>query len=504
MLHRFSLIFPKSRQSYVFLVLLIFLGATGCGDENKPSGTSDPNEKKTKISSGPKTCASCHSYLLDRFHNFPCEDCHKGTSPAATKALAHSTLVRRPASPANMAKNCGRCHQEISAHVQESKHFTLGDEINMVRRAFGATKDLQGPEYIPQGDNPKDVLALADDLLRRRCLRCHPYSSGDQYSGVEHGQGCAACHLKFSKGSLTSHSFIKEPDDQICLSCHYGNFVGADYYGRFEHDFSWEYQTPFSAHGEKELPYGVNYHQLRPDIHKTAGLSCIDCHSGPELMATGTDKTSCLSCHQRQERETLQESLLQNISKTTENTFVLSTKKTKKDLAIPQMESKNHVDTEKLSCQVCHAQWSFSDYGTHLMRIDHDDYDPWVMLTQQGSSEAEQILDYNLFYDNEGTDPYMRDKFSGEAQAGLWLKGYGLRRWEDILTCYDQENILQVCRPILDIQLTYVDQNGEVIFDSVRSLPEFSGLQPYSPHTIGKAGNLKKYATPPAPTNLKP
>jgi hypothetical protein len=185
---------------------------------------------------------------------------------------------------------------------------------------------------------------------------------------------------------------------------------------------------------------------------------------------------------------------MENISKTSANTFTLFIKKGKKKLEIPQMKPDNHTNIEKITCQVCHAQWSFSDYGTHLMRIDNDNYSPWIALTKQGSSEAEQLLDDALFYGQENVAPSMRDKFTGENRLGLWLKGYELRRWEDILTCFDSEEILHVCRPILDMHLSYVDSGGNVLFDSVAPpLPDTSGLRPYSPHTIGKAGILRRY-----------
>lgn len=486
--------FPSLHGLPVLIFLLLSFGFFGCGEADKPSGDPASLSKKEVPSSAPKTCKSCHSYRIDSFHNFPCEDCHHGTSPAATKEQAHNSMSPKPASPANMAEICGRCHTAIREHVQTSKHFTLLDEINLVRRTFGALNDLPGPEAIPQSTEPGDLLAISDDLLRRRCLRCHPYSSGDQYPGTTHGQGCAACHLKFSQGSLASHIFIKEPDDQICLSCHNGNFVGADYYGLFEHDYSWEYQTPFSGKNETGPGFGVNQHQLRPDLHKSAGLSCIDCHYGDEIMETSQEKISCLSCHQLAAGKLGGKRLLANIKMTPEGSFVLSTKMSQKNLSIPQIKPKHHSTIDQVSCQVCHAQWSFSDYGTHLIRIDNDAYSPWIALTKQGSSEVEQLLEYNLFYDNDSLDLYMRDKFTGKAEPGLWLKGYELRRWEDILTCYDAENVLHVCRPILDLHLSYVDRNGAVIFDSAQTPSNSSNLRPYSPHTIGKAGSFNKFA----------
>ena len=416
-----------------------------------------------------KRCQECHPFTLDANHDFACTICHAGPSEPATKELAHQGLIPQPASPDNMVKMCGNCHSSLVSHINKSSHFTLADEVNLIRTAFGANDTILDPRLIPQSDQPQSVLELADDLLRRRCLRCHLFSSGDTYPATKHGTGCAACHLKFNNGSLVSHIFERFPEDTICLSCHYGNFVGADYYGLFEHDYNWEYQTPFTL-DNKPLPYGVNQHTLIPDIHQTAGLSCIDCHSGSELMGDGSKNVTCETCH---------------ANSTAPPT--LTTKIQANQLAIPQIDQKNHTN-KAVSCQVCHAQWSFTDYGTHLIRIDSGEFDPWAALTKQGSSQVEKILDHNLFSNDRELEPQMSDQFSGVEKMGIWLKGFELRRWEDMPTCLDNNNILQICRPILDLYLSFINEDGDVIIDATHARSTTAGLRPYAPHTIGKAG----------------
>jgi hypothetical protein len=440
-----------------------------------------------------KGCSDCHPYTLDSNHNFACTICHNGNPAADSEESAHQQITSHPSSPANMEKFCGGCHKDLVTHINKSKHFTLHDEINLVRDSFGASEEINTPQFLANSDQPSQILDLVDDMLRRRCLRCHVYSAGDQYSAVSHGTGCAACHLKFSAGSLVSHEFIKSPDDQICLSCHYGNYVGADYYGLYEHDFNWEYHTPFNVNSSEALPYGVNYHNLRPDIHQLAGLACIDCHSGSEIMSESSQPISCLSCHFLAKESGYKSSYLKESNNAPPT---LLTKITNRSIPVPQI--KEDHSSPNISCQVCHAQWSFADYGTHLLRLDYDDYDSWLALTKQGSSEIEQFLEYNLFYDNDEIEPLMTDKFSGEQKPGIWLKGFEQRRWEDIPTCKDENGTLQVCRPILNLHLSYVNQDGELIFDAVPADAPNSGMRPYAPHTIGKAGAFKKLS------NIKP
>jgi len=424
---------------------------------------------------------------MDPSHNFSCSTCHNGDAASFDKTTAHKTAIARPGHPDFMADVCGGCHEKMVKDVQQSLHFTLRKEINTVRKAFGATAELTGPSQISEENFPTTPLALVDDLLRRRCLRCHLYYPGDSYGAVVHGTGCAACHLDYQEGRLSSHRFLAKPSDKQCLSCHYSNFVGADYYGKFEQDFNWEYWTPFSAGEEQDRPYGVGRHSLRPDIHQLNGLNCIDCHSGPALKANPAAKITCAFCHlwKQQKDGTPQ---LANLS-LENNALVLTTKLTNRKIKVPQLQHPAHTQyADTVACQVCHAQWSFADKGTHLFRQDNTDYDRWEALTRQGSSEVEFQLEASLFQENNETAAVMTDKFSGQTKIGIWLKGYGLRRWEEIETCRDAAGILQVCRSLHNLHLTYVNGDGDLLFDSIGMSNETPGKIPYVPHTTGKAG----------------
>ncbi len=142
----------------------------------------------------------------------------------------------------------------------------------------------------------------------------------------------------------------------------------------------------------------------------------------------------------------------------------------------------------KVACQVCHGQWSFADHGNHLLRQDDPDYEPWQALTRQGNAEIETKLEAVLFQDGAASEATMTDGITGSPSPGIWLQAYELRRWEEINTCLDGQGVLQVCRPILDLHLSYVNQDGEVVFDGVRPLAGTQIMLPYTPHTTGRAG----------------
>ena len=161
--------------------------------------------------------------------------------------------------------------------------------------------------------------------------------------------------------------------------------------------------------------------------------------------------------------------------------FLISRHDGKKHL-VPSLKHPAHKKYgKKAACTVCHAQWSYNDKGSHLLRHDIEDYDPWTYLSIQGSFEVEQLLDEELL-------PAMTDKISGETRPGIWYKGFELRRWESPLIGKDTDGILKVFRPILDLHLSYVNQEEKILFDSITSSDPGKGLLPYTPHTTGKAG----------------
>ncbi|MBU1232210.1 MAG: hypothetical protein KKD01_03650 [Proteobacteria bacterium] len=478
----------------VLLILFLTIALCSCSPEQEqaePQADGSVQPQAPQQQPGPeKGCRSCHAMTLDTPHDLSCIVCHAGVDDLEEKDKSHEGLITRPAHPDNMQKSCGPCHQEQVQNSAHSLHFTLKKKVNQVRTAFGATKELDSLTDIPVIENPQSILDLTDDLLRRRCLRCHLYTSGDRYPAVTRGTGCAACHLEFYEGKLVSHSFLKTPGDTQCLQCHYGNWVGYDYYGRYEHDMNDEYRTPYTTRNDYFRPFGVEFHQLVPDVHQQKGMTCVDCHSGNQLMGKQEKGIRCADCHSKGKLES--ETLPPNISRI-ENAYTLRSHNGNILHDIPLLTHPAHdIYGKSVSCQVCHAQWSFNDQKTHLLRSDIDDYDSFARLTVQGSSEIEKLLNNNLDFDAEELPHGMTDKISGQFRAGIWYKGLVTRRWETIPLGRDQSGRLRVLRPLLDLHLSWIDEDGEVHFDAVPSSSANDGMVPYVPHTTGKAGFFYK------------
>jgi len=470
----------------LFCILII---CTGCSRD-------EPEEEKQPPAAAAApareySCLDCHQVEMDARHaDITCTDCHGGSDKSPSAEAAHKNLHKQPAHPLLLDRTCGSCHGEQLARAAKSLHFTLKKEVNAVRRAFGAGQDLESLVEIAQHEEIESPLDLVDDMLRRRCLRCHLYYSGDQYPETRHGTGCAACHMEFAHGKPVSHAFIKSPPDSQCLHCHYGNFVGADYAGRFEHDYHWDYRTPYTKEGTSPRPYGVEYHQLTMDVHRQAGMSCIDCHSGTELMGDDKQGITCSSCHRWQAGDKVPLDNLKNEG----DSLTLTCRLSGKSLKVPPLRHPAHETyRNKASCAVCHAQWSFTDEGTHLFRLDTDEFDPWAALYVQGSYEVEDQVITSLYGDDSYDYVFMSDKITGELYSGIWMKGYEMRRWEFPIVCRDVQGMLHICRSMLDLHLTYVNEGEELVFDAIApdSGPAM-GLVPYTPHTIGKAGAFFK------------
>jgi hypothetical protein len=375
-----------------------------------------------------------------------------------------------------MVAVCGRCHSEQVHGCAQASHFTLKHEINLIRSQFGL-KPVAGIAAIPERSGPpQDKEQLVDDLLRRRCLRCHVQTAGDSYPYVQRGTGCAACHLRKIEGKLTSHAFSL-PSEQQCLSCHYGNRVGSDFAGMYEHDYGSDFRAPQASPAPFLRPYGVEQHELVQDIHRQRGLTCLDCHSGAELSGKQAAVT-CAACHASGSGSAPP---LQNV-RLADGQLILTAKQDGKEHLIPQLQHPAHAKYgNKVACQVCHAQWSFNDQATHLLLTYSADTEPWAALSVQSNSEAEQWI-------TGEEEPAMVDAFTGEKKPGIWLQGYSLRRWENMLIRQDKDGVIKVFRPLLALRLSAADENGAIIAGLDNITGESDGLLPYTPHTTGPAG----------------
>lgn len=435
-----------------------------------------------------QACLECHQVDLDKDHRLDCLNCHIVSEVATGLPEDHKLVSTSPAHPDLAATACGTCHKDQVEMVKNNDHYLLRGHITLVRQAFGVDAELLSDDdrsFVRPAAHarPNSTTQLVDDLLARRCLRCHVYTRGDEFSSVSRGTGCAACHLSFDQGQLSSHRFDAPPPDDRCLSCHYGNHVGFDYHGRFEHDLNEEYRTPYMVSLTEPRPFGVEYQLLSADVHQQAGIVCVDCHGANQVMADG-EALLCNDCHDYNEAENEPAPLTKEGDK-----VVFSSSARGNRHVVPQLSHPAHSRYgDRFSCQACHASWSFNDTPTHLLRIDHEEFDDFYKLSLDGSSEVLEILASHILEDGDLLEPRMSDKFTGVDVEGIWFRGFGERRWEQVLLAPDSQGVITTVRPNLDLRLSWIDEDEESRYDNLEPVAGFQRSRPYAPHTIGKAG----------------
>jgi hypothetical protein len=487
-----------------------------------------------------EACTGCHSRetAMDSGHSFTCTRCHKGKEGTPWPSEAHEGLVAAPGELASSA--CASCHEAQAKRVRGALMATASGMINFTRYLWGAQPvskdhysaiDIGRMKIISDSSN---CSSLVDDLLRRRCLRCH--LGAYRISPAEGGSGCAACHVirDESKAGMQPAAAAKVtssiPSSQ-CLRCHSGNRVGSDFIGRFERDSSSSYD--FDALTPPEpFPSGNRYHKLLPDIHHERGLHCIDCHPQEEVMGDGGIPSHaqeqvgirCTDCHglPRRPPETCPISVsnlsprwigrMDNIQpawevvRTSRGHLLLNTRKENNQIyliskvnggkhKIPLLCSGNaplqhRIDAHmsQLECSACHAAWTFQDMGLHLVLQETAEYEPWSRLTRQEAPLAQELLETNLRKaPTERSTPLSIDWLTGELRAGIWLEGHSLRRWEGRILGINTRGHVSALRPVYQYWVSRIDSEGRVQPDSLipKTMDGRPALawMPYTPHT---------------------
>ena len=386
-------------------------------------------------------CRQCHPVTIDPAHDLGCCTCHSGNPAGRDMSHAHQGLVAHPAAPGNMARVCGKCHRGSVEKAAVSTHFTLNSEIGHVWRAFFPdSRKIPLPQDLRVEEYPWSLQGLVADMLRKRCLRCHVWYEGDSYGQTRRGQGCAACHLDIASGNVPlDHSFRRTVSDRRCLSCHYGNFTGWDCYGRFEKDFPADFRAPLKNGHHIPRPYGVEWLDMTPDVHRQQGMECVACHPGGPCETPGSRPVrTCLGCHAV-------------------------------DTLSAGSPGHSAQAVKLVECTVCHALWAPVDIGRSLMRLDSPDYEEWLRLSVQGSSEVEEICRDEAMrtFDSWG-QASMQDKIDGTVRPGMWFEGFAARRFWPVIIAETEDGRLVNARPLLDLSVSYLNSDDMIMADNIR------------------------------------
>lgn len=257
--------------------------------------------------------------VTNKVHWVDCTTCHGGDNSVNSRALAHTDGLGFVATVTS--QKCDGCHSAIVDNSANGLHTTLGG-YNTILMA--------------RGFDMNDLTSAA--RFEQQCTKCHTAPA----TGTSAATACGQCHVSVPAtaggGLISGHRFNVTPSmDNNCTACH-GSRVKDEYYG--QNNALLERNKAAFVEGS---PWGGDF-QLAPDVHKTVGLTCMNCHSdisqsgnemhgiGHPLPDTGdrydlTTVPQCSNCHGGAQDAAFAGVVMHNIQA--------------------------HLDT--MDCQVCHA-----------------------------------------------------------------------------------------------------------------------------------------------------
>lgn len=440
-------------------------------------------------------CLTCHDGIetMSASHpeTFGCTVCHGGDARSLDKTEAHASMIfdaaagtgrRNPSALSVVHLSCGQagCH---AGHTDSSRNHvhrvrrsmmgTLSGVIAGVRYQWAAQSSPQakyGVSRVPAESNfkdgnssetkpelealpfflPKDRRQEAekgratgaekvshhpvDGVLRSTCMQCH--LDGKPGEGEYRSQGCAACHVSYSRegtyegldptipknetGHMAHHRLTALPEQSNCTQCHKSQ----------NQPMEANTDTPKSI-----FPFLLNQHPVQ-DAHTKAGMECIDCHSSFDVMGDGTlhsrqyeaVEVGCDTCHGsaarhpqvekvdasdfrvlRENRHYLNNPVkagdwavlsrhgrkLSNVKMLDGNITVFS-KRGGQSWKVPLIKGgSTHLisqHNEKLACNACHSSWVPQCKGCHLTFNPKDNTSSWTAYKAEKNFKQPTLL----------------------------------------------------------------------------------------------------------------
>ena len=261
-------------------------------------------------------CLACHGDYRGlgaphAIEKVGCSGCHMG-DPRATEANdAHEGIELLSGDLSTVFGTCGRgeCHVTQAARVIRSVMARAPGIVSVDRFAFGVSDSPDGrPTGFVDLDPAGPPRSHAESHVRKLCGSCHLAARKDHPGDdgfFARGGGCAACHLgpPDSLGSQGTGPLHRDVSAVVplerCEGCHArSGRIALSYRGIVELE-------PTDPRVTSRLPDGRPAGKAPPDVHATAGLTCVDCHVERELMGDGEDhrhahealEIRCADCH---------------------------------------------------------------------------------------------------------------------------------------------------------------------------------------------------------------
>ena len=275
---------------------------------------------------------------------------------------------------------CLNCHRGQRHRVTQSIMNTRNGITRKTNQVF--QKSIHPPITPPI--HPSEDARLYQERL---CDSCHISSS----QRPEKERGCLSCHLEKDVGSgpdQKQHRIIsRSPPTENCSTCHSGS-------GRIALTYSGRRESFVASMGSRGILESENRTTpMEPDVHFTAGLTCVDCHNSSEVMGDGSSPShkgegtlaSCNNCHRKKSILTQDSQPDQGSPhKGLEGTEILSRTDGKRLISPDYRETDHDSNHDTLSCDACHNQGTPFCVGCHIQK----EYEGDTLLFREYRGEA--------------------------------------------------------------------------------------------------------------------
>ncbi len=238
-----------------------------------------------------------------------CSSCHLGNELAFDKARAHAGMEPEPGALRTVSRTCGRagCHVREARRVSTSLMARASGIVSVNRWVFGEIPEPRGTATMAETLAKADP-SPAERHLGKLCAGCHLHTLRENRDDAIHGNGsgCASCHVarKLPGAVPRPHPAIDaRVTDDRCLGCHSrSGRIALTYEGLHEVEKD---QAGACGDAATTLHDGRPACRAEADVHRLAGLSCIDCHLHTDLMGDGRAwehseeqvEITCEACH---------------------------------------------------------------------------------------------------------------------------------------------------------------------------------------------------------------
>ena len=238
-----------------------------------------------------------------------CSSCHLGNELAFDKARAHAGMEPEPGALRTVARTCGRsgCHVREAQRVATSLMARASGIVSVNRWVFGELPAPRGTASMAETLSKADK-SSAERHLSKLCAGCHLHTLRGNRDDAIHGNGsgCSSCHVarKLPGAVPRPHPAVDaRVTDDRCLGCHSrSGRIALTYEGLYEVEKD---QVGACGAAATTLHDGRPACRAQADVHRLAGLSCIDCHLHTDLMGDNREweheeeqvEITCEACH---------------------------------------------------------------------------------------------------------------------------------------------------------------------------------------------------------------